>query len=62
MTIYLTDRGKPINGLQIKERYGKDFEAQKKFQNIPRFVVYRGTEGQAEFYRLSSAKKFCEKL
>ena len=51
---------KKINNLTIKERYGKDFRRIKRYQNIPRYTVWT-FDGRCleEFYRLSSAKKFC---
>jgi hypothetical protein len=55
------DVGNPINGLQIKERYGADFEKQKRVQNVPRYVIYTvdTQRGVAERMTLRSAKKFC---
>lgn len=58
---YLMDVGSPINGLQIKQRYGKAFEAAKRYQNLARYVIYplNGHEGYAERWTLRSAKKHC---
>lgn len=55
---------KTINGLEIKERYGRAFRRIRKIQPRDpiscRFVVYRGNIGLEEFRRLKSAERFCK--
>jgi hypothetical protein len=52
-----------INGLTIKERYGKAFRLIRRLQPRDsiscRFTVYRGNIKLEEFRRLASAKRFC---
>lgn len=64
MGIYLNTI-KTINGLEIKERYGKEFRRIQRLQPRDpiscRFVVYRGNIGLEEFRRKSAAERFCLK-
>lgn len=54
---------KTINDLQIKKRYGKDFNKIRRIQ--PKdpisclYTVFRGDVCLQEFRRLKSAERFC---
>jgi hypothetical protein len=54
---------KTINGLEIKKRYGREFNKIRRIQ--PKdpisclYTVYRGNIQLEEFRRLKSAERFC---
>ena len=54
---------KIIKGIEVKERYGKEFRSLKRVQNMPRFIVVSADGRQLtqyEFVRFNQAVKFAE--
>jgi len=64
MNVYLNTI-KTVNGLDIKERYGKEFRRIRRIQPRDsvsyRFVVYHADTALDEFRRFKSAEKFCQR-
>jgi hypothetical protein len=58
---YLRDH-KEVNGVTIKERYGKDFNKAQRAQRMSRYVVVTHNTVLAEFRRFPKAVEFCENL